>query len=1380
MTMPYQPKNCCQNTALTAITREVFRPFQWAWLLAILVSLFGLSPAYAVTPISHYSFDDIDWVANGIINDHINGHDATVNGAMTRLNSDNAASHQGTCAAARFAGGSLDIFGLPVSTTQNDTSSVSFWMYWDGTNSVMPMGWIYHDLWLVGGSFGFNTANSDIYGISSAGLANGWHHIAAVFTNGDVTQNVLFIDGVKQSLSQRRSSPTQSRAYVNSRLRLGGWHANTGYRFSGAIDEFKLYHGTLTQAEVTTDMQATSQAACVDPIPQAEQLIASYNFNDDWSSSEPLIDNTGTANGIINGAVTRVLSPANGNKPDTCSAAEFNGGVINIENLPVSTTTGDKTSISFWMNWNGTNSVMPLGWYSHDLWFYGGNFGFNTASGDIYGISSTGLADSWQHIAVVFTNNNVTDNKIYINGVEQTLSLKRNTINHARALVDPHLRLGGWGRDRNYRFKGQLDDIHIYNGEITLTTLQQDLASLTSCKPPIEYHFDAMSWSGKAQEVIDSSPYAYHGTAFNGVNTRSVDPVVDNTPGTCRYARFNGDDDYIAVPDIDNLTEDFTITAWIRSDKARPGRIFADDDNNSGGFALSLNDPGSGKLRFFSRRVRPVSLDTPEAVVPQDGNWYFVSAVHDISNQYRAIYVNGKLAASGTYTGTWGTDNGITTIGSESDDSREGVSFAAFKGDIDELKVYRHVLSQSQIQQVMTEVHACSNTPSLDHIELHYPKTGLTCQTSAITIKACANADCSTLLSDDVTLTMSPATGWPNNPLTLIDGSATLDLTTPSAGNVTLSITDSSPLTSSDTLCFADKQTDATCSMTIADAGFIFDVPNLTACKPSADITIRAVKQGENTNQCVSALSGNQTLSFSSNYVLPTTGKTAVNLNGKDIANTSKGTDIELVFDSNGEATFITQYDDAGEIDLTASYDNGSGSIMTGSDTFVSKPVALVAYSEDNNADCHSEDAQCSVFKKAGETFNLALKAACWTDDADTDFSDNPSTPNFALDSIGIQPQVIAPINGINGQVEQASITITTADKGIHIVKQAISEVGVFRFNVTAPPYLGESINTISSPAIGRFIPDHFATTTRTDGTFSANLCGYRYSGEHFSYLTPPQLTITAYNAAQKPTVTYNYRDDFAKLVEADISLTPPSTDANQLGADNVTLVPLNWVADTPSLTNNNDGTLTVTFGQDNYVYLKQTNSQIAPFNNAVNLTMTRITDSDDVSTSTLPHTLQPNGLPIRFGRIAIDSLHGSELTPLSLTVRTEYHDGHQWATHTADSCTTLDLNADLRLSSPTTANGSLQTGTTTMTVHNGSSSATITLLNAGTAQLTFSAPGEENQGYIDVVSHLVNNQPWLLRDHDNDGVYSEEATARASFGLFRGSRHILFRREQY
>ena len=138
-------------------------------------------------------------------------------------------------------------------------------MNWDGTNNTMPIGWETHDIWIVSGSIGFNTGNGDVFGTSNAGLANGWHHIAVEFTNGSVTNNRMHIDGVEQLLTQRRNSPNNSRAFVDSELRLGGWSRGSNYKFHGLIDEVRVYQGTLATTQVVNIMNERHECTASAP-----------------------------------------------------------------------------------------------------------------------------------------------------------------------------------------------------------------------------------------------------------------------------------------------------------------------------------------------------------------------------------------------------------------------------------------------------------------------------------------------------------------------------------------------------------------------------------------------------------------------------------------------------------------------------------------------------------------------------------------------------------------------------------------------------------------------------------------------------------------------------------------------------------------------------------------------------------------------------------------------------------------------------------------------------------------------------------------------------------------------------------------------------------
>ena len=232
------------------------------------------------------------------------------------------------------------------------------------------------------------------------------------------------------------------------------------------------------------------------------------------------------------------------------------------------------------------------------------------------------------------------------------------------------------------------------------------LETSLTCEALAVWHLDETSWN----IVNDSSGNGYTGAASNGPITSYDDPVVPNSPGTCRYGVFDGQDDYLSFPTLPDLTGSFTIAAWIRPNRITGDqRIFADDRNNSGGFAFSLGDGGAGRLRFFSRRVSPVSLDSPAVITT--GAWQFVAVVHDVVNRTRSIYLNGGLTpvAQGAYTGTWGTDPGPASVGGEVDGTSEGVPRWRFDGEIDEVTIFQRPLSGAELAALRNQTHICAS-----------------------------------------------------------------------------------------------------------------------------------------------------------------------------------------------------------------------------------------------------------------------------------------------------------------------------------------------------------------------------------------------------------------------------------------------------------------------------------------------------------------------------------------------------------------------------------------------------------------------------------------------------------------------------------------------
>ncbi len=297
------------------------------------------------------------------------------------------AGNPGTCGYGGFAGpaangGAIELSGLPVSTVTGAKTTVSFWMYWNGGDNMMPIGWNTHDLWLVSGSFGFNTGNSDVFGIASAGLANRWVHVAAVFTNGSVTGNALYLDGVRQSLTQRRSTPNNTTAKVQSTLRISGWQRDNYYRFNGRIDEVRVYNAELTASAVAalvgeTHACATAAAVCANPVYAGSSLSvgedSEINHHDITGSGNTINPDTGVRSTATQ--TLGALSPAA--FPSFSGGSDYSGSA---SSLTPGATYDDVTL---------TSGTAPSGTYYMDtltldgaVTFSGGTYYVNTLSID--------------------------------------------------------------------------------------------------------------------------------------------------------------------------------------------------------------------------------------------------------------------------------------------------------------------------------------------------------------------------------------------------------------------------------------------------------------------------------------------------------------------------------------------------------------------------------------------------------------------------------------------------------------------------------------------------------------------------------------------------------------------------------------------------------------------------------------------------------------------------------------------------------------------------------------------------------------------------------------------------------------------------------------
>ena len=142
--------------------------------------------------------------------------------------------------------GTIKFKNLPIDEN-TDVVTVASWLYWDGTNSVMPYGWDSYNLHVSSGKFGFNTFNGDIYGIDFKEYKKKWIYTITEFRKG--VQGDIYINGIPQTCIQQSRTFNTDNAKMSSSFSVFGYNLASGYRSFGGQSRLRLFNRSLTQDE---------------------------------------------------------------------------------------------------------------------------------------------------------------------------------------------------------------------------------------------------------------------------------------------------------------------------------------------------------------------------------------------------------------------------------------------------------------------------------------------------------------------------------------------------------------------------------------------------------------------------------------------------------------------------------------------------------------------------------------------------------------------------------------------------------------------------------------------------------------------------------------------------------------------------------------------------------------------------------------------------------------------------------------------------------------------------------------------------------------------------------------------------------------------------
>jgi MSHA biogenesis protein MshQ len=911
------------------------------------------------------------------------------------------------------------------------------------------------------------------------------------------------------------------------------------------------------------------------------------------------------------------------------------------------------------------------------------------------------------------------------------------------------------------------------------------------------YNFDESAWTGAAGEIIDNSG--------SNRNATRVGVAANIAAGrVCRGGSFtsntsNATIDAVATPIVpaDIGSVDF----WYYStNKWNSADTMLFDATTVAARPFFLMKRNTGALRFAITDSAGVvrTAETSTAYTYAAKTWHHVGVSWNLqpgTNQtVQRIFLDGVLVNTLTSTPYHSTTSGnIATLGTLyiGDNRTSGVTPSTgtpngANGTIDEVNIYPIDINASQAAADMALTHSCA---AVDHFHIVHGGELVNCNGAVANITIEAHDVNHNLVSlAGTTMQMSTSTGhgtWSNvaggsiNPVNNTGGGT---------GNYTFSNESSIVIGLSDTFieslninlsagtvtehsgaassCVSQDYTYlTTCdtNLNFADSGFLYNVPDHVS-ETSQSVTVSAVKKSTNSLSCVPAFASvSKAVTFTCAYTNPASGTLPVRVGGKALnaannaiaACDATGQAVNLTFDNTGVATTTVQYADVGKMTLNAQY-SASGLNMVGTDTFIAAPASF-AFSGISAGPI-----------KAGTNFNATITARN---------NASAATPNFGkestAESVTLSHSLLSPAGGTDPSLGNSVIAGTEFGAGgmvndpngvASVNNLNWGEVGniTLTANLTSASYLGSGLSaTSASTTVGRFIPDHFDTAvSQVSGvpmpcpnnptvlTCPPLFNGFIYSGQPFT------VNVYARNASGGPSgTTQNYDGTlgFSKNVTLSAWNALGSSTAAVGGTlGNYTIPAASFKSGTTATTGGTPATPVYTFNT----------APTAPTDIYL-----RATDADSVtSLRSSPSSSTEGGVKVVNGRTRISNAYGSELLPLTVAVTAQYWNATSgWVTSSTDSVSSF-LTANLIYSNCKKLMASSSWPTTCPPPT--SPSPVSVVFNAGTGNFILSAPGAGKTGSVDMNINLPG--------------YLPSTTARATFGVYKGSKEFIFQRENY
>lgn len=591
----------------------------------------------------------------------------------------------------------------------------------------------------LGGSTPFNIscsvnqATDATLTVNSVVPANTWTHVALGWSDDADDELSIYINGKYMGSSTNGVGPLDT---DSANLLIGGGTSNN---FDGKIDDFQIYNGELTAAQLGIVDNANAAINFGTGYEEATQLTDGVgNAPILWN---PFDDNTGTSavdksgngrTGTLSagggGGISRFQPGKYGSgvymTPNSTSDALNSryGAVMYANDLLDSLTTG---TVEFWFkpddnseddfqemffvgdNSAGGDCAIEMGFVSstNEIALYIDPCG----AGSIINVTAAipGTVTDWHHMA--FTDS-TAGYRVYLDG-QLVLTGTTDYFFDNVATGTTYYQLGCTSAGANScataeNYWGMIDEFKIYNYARTPAQIAYDFSRGTAAA---WYKFDECTgttlnnagtgsslngtWSGSGGGNTSAGTCSTSGAWFNGVNGK-YNSSLD----------FDGTDDVVTVTNNNQIDlnvgmfNGITWSAWIypNSDGENDiGQIF-----NKGTNTYCRTDSESGGRVDIECRLdlatTDAQLNIPSAV--PINQWSHIAFTWDNASDIYSIWINGVPR---TITGVAGGDPAADTSNFFIGNNTGGT--ATFDGQIDDVRLFPYSMSAAQIKKVFNE-----------------------------------------------------------------------------------------------------------------------------------------------------------------------------------------------------------------------------------------------------------------------------------------------------------------------------------------------------------------------------------------------------------------------------------------------------------------------------------------------------------------------------------------------------------------------------------------------------------------------------------------------------------------------------------------------------